>query len=583
MRRLGLEPGGRPATTGSLSVTGPLRAARDNFGPPGTACSLRWRRVLAGGFASEREADSRCATNLGELRSSVMRVRIFDIRRRIRCRLLVLAVACIVAGVSLVLAATSSAVPPGPTIYAVACASVDLCVVGDQVQLVSWTNPSGGGPTWVASNPGSLVDITAISCPSTTFCAAADSNGLLSVSSDPAADTPAWSAPVRVLHVYAFVHAISCISTSLCALVGGDSVAISTDPTATSPVWNQQSIDAGVPAGVVASPSRPALVQLTGISCPSLSLCVAVDNYGRTFVSTDPTAPSPKWSVPVSIDSEGLSDVSCPSTSLCIAFDFGGNALGTSDPTSAAPAWTLTATPDHRPVYLAPKVSCGSPTLCVSFDGSSNALISTNPGAPSPTWRTFATGNPGFGGFGTGVSCVSTTMCVLVYGGAASVSTDPTAVSPTWRQVAVDGVPHTTVLRIPPRIAGKRATFVVSCSTSEANVVPGDCPVVATLRTIEIIGSRRHSIIGLARPPAANRRDHTIIVGRVSVRVTDNGLGSPSRVTLALNGTGKQLLARFARLPATLQILVAAPGPPREPPRLVPLDTASVTFGTGRR
>jgi hypothetical protein len=51
--------------------------------------------------------------------------------------------------------------------------------------------------------------------------------------------------------------------------------------------------------------------QLESISCPSVSLCVAVDSTGHAVVSTDPTGGASAW-VPTLIDGD-----SCTDTTLC--------------------------------------------------------------------------------------------------------------------------------------------------------------------------------------------------------------------------------------------------------------------------
>src|SRR5450755_4321217 len=80
---------------------------------------------------------------------------------------------------------------------------------------------------------------------------------------------------------------------------------------------------------------------LSGVSCPSTSLCVAVDGFGNAVISTDPTAATPTWSPRANIDGTNpLSGVSCPSTSLCVAVDGFGNAVISTDPTAATPTWS---------------------------------------------------------------------------------------------------------------------------------------------------------------------------------------------------------------------------------------------------
>jgi hypothetical protein len=78
---------------------------------------------------------------------------------------------------------------------------------------------------------------------------------------------------------------------------------------------------------------------ITGISCPAVSLCVAVDRTANAITSTSPTGGAGAWNV-ANIDqapySPGLTGVSCPATSLCVATvsDLsGGNVLTSTNPT----------------------------------------------------------------------------------------------------------------------------------------------------------------------------------------------------------------------------------------------------------
>jgi hypothetical protein len=249
-----------------------------------------------------------------------------------------------------------------------------------------------------------------------------------------------WLAPVLVDANGNGLNGVSCPSASLCVAVDGAGTAlISTDPAAASPSWSRTEIDSGVTNG------------LTGVSCPSTSLCVAVDGAGRAVISTDPAGGVGAWSAAAVDGGEfycgyhgepgecklSLSGVSCPSASLCVAVDSAGNAVITTNPTATTPTWgspTLIDPPDL--VYgdiqdLA--VSCASTSLCVAVDDQGNVVITTNPTAPEPRWRgpTYIDGG---NGDLIGVSCPSTSLCVAVDGsGSAIVTTDPTAPKPSWR------------------------------------------------------------------------------------------------------------------------------------------------------
>src|SRR5207342_832113 len=82
---------------------------------------------------------------------------------------------------------------------------------------------------------------------------------------------------------------------------------------------------------------------LLGVSCPSTSLCVAVDDEGNVVTSTSPTGGAGAWTVTGVDGSNEFVGVSCPSTSLCVAADFDGNIVTSTDPTGGASKWTVTA------------------------------------------------------------------------------------------------------------------------------------------------------------------------------------------------------------------------------------------------
>jgi hypothetical protein len=63
---------------------------------------------------------------------------------------------------------------------------------------------------------------------------------------------------------------------------------------------------------------------LTGVSCASISLCVAIDGERNAFVSSNPAGGT--WSRVHGIDGD-LTGVSCPTSSLCVAVDSEGRAI----------------------------------------------------------------------------------------------------------------------------------------------------------------------------------------------------------------------------------------------------------------
>jgi hypothetical protein len=101
------------------------------------------------------------------------------------------------------------------------------------------------------------------------------------------------------------------------------------------------------------------------LSCPSEGLCVAGNLPGELWVSTSPAADEPAWTVPASLGSQ-TTGISCPSVSWCVAVgSLHGRALASADPGDPSPTWTSA---DLDTPYFMQGVSCVSSSLCVAVD-----------------------------------------------------------------------------------------------------------------------------------------------------------------------------------------------------------------------
>jgi hypothetical protein len=218
--------------------------------------------------------------------------------------------------------------------------------------------------------------------------------------------------------------AISCPSASLC--VAGDlagNILTSTNPTGGPSPWNSAAVS---PIG--------------GVSCPSVSLCVAVSG-NHVLTATDPTGGASAWTK-TKIDTgttNELNAVSCPSVSLCVAVDENGNIVTSTDPTGGASAWTKTKI-DTATSNQLKAVSCPSVSLCIAVDLAGNALTSTDPTGGTSTWTKTKIDPPGTYNELTAVSCPSVSLCVAVtVNGNIVTSTDPTGGASAWTRTPVDG------------------------------------------------------------------------------------------------------------------------------------------------
>lgn len=183
------------------------------------------------------------------------------------------------------------------------------------------------------------------------------------------------------------VTSVSCPSTSYCVAVDGNGNIMS---------YN----------GVAWSTAQTSDDQLNSVSCASDSFCAAVgydDAGGNVFRYNDGA-----WSSPESLDAGyKLHSVSCTSTTFCEV----GAAVnvftvdGTSE--SGPDAIDQSNNETNESGYGLPSMSCPSPTFCGTIDGSGNAFILNGStwSAPEPIDNNVQLNS---------VSCVSPEFCVAV-------------------------------------------------------------------------------------------------------------------------------------------------------------------------
>jgi hypothetical protein len=223
---------------------------------------------------------------------------------------------------------------------------------------------------------------------------------------------------------------ISCPSISLCVAVGGNNtIASTTDPAGGLADWKV------VYAGSGALPTKPNSIfpgrQIRGISCPSARLCVAATLEGNIYTATDPTGNTDAWSV-ADIDGEGPNThfygVSCASPTLCVAVADNGRIFTSEDPTGGPATWSAIQLAESLQLR---GISCASRNLCVAVGDFGEIVVSSNPTEGASEWRQVisAVGESHL----FGVSCVVPLLCVTGNaGGNLITSINPTAVSPHW-------------------------------------------------------------------------------------------------------------------------------------------------------
>ena len=196
---------------------------------------------------------------------------------------------------------------------------------------------------------------------------------------------------------------------------------------------------------------------LSGVACPSDSLCLAVGAFDTIASSQAPTAGAGSWHVvhpmydepkqscleedqaPGFCDSPrgSLRAVSCAGESLCVAVGYEGSVFTSTDPTGGAGAWSVSDLNEGPGAAHLTAVSCPSVSLCVAVSGGygeSAGRIFTSTVPSSGSWKKVQLGgSPDL----QGVSCATPSLCVAVAKeGRLFVSSNPTGGASAWRPVA---------------------------------------------------------------------------------------------------------------------------------------------------
>ncbi len=138
-----------------------------------------------------------------------------------------------------------------------------------------------------------------ISCVSSSFCRAVDSQGSVLSYSD-----GSWTSPTTIDY-RGYLESISCVAKSFCVAV---------DTYGYDVVYRGQ----GWSSPELIDPSQG----LSSVSCASPSFCEAVDDHGNAL-----TYDGSLWSKPRAIDKASLASVACPKVGYCVATDYIGRVL----------------------------------------------------------------------------------------------------------------------------------------------------------------------------------------------------------------------------------------------------------------
>jgi len=261
-------------------------------------------------------------------------------------------------------------------IYDLSCAAPTMCVdVGPQLTSPPSFAALFDGHHWSPAGTDAS-QLSAVSCPSTSFCMALDYWGDFVTY-----DGNTWSAPQQTTDYSStgsFLGGeVSCPTPASCLAV---------DDRGSVVTWTAAG-GWGTPRVLLSWHSAYPDVQPT-ISCPAPTDCVVV--VGETAFTYDGSV----WSTGTPVSGSPLARVSCPTTMWCLAVDVAGNAWVDTDG-----QWSTSATSlDPDGLVLA---SCSSPSLCLAVDQEWRVLVERDGTWSSPS-------EPIDGGMVTEAGCVPT-------------------------------------------------------------------------------------------------------------------------------------------------------------------------------
>ncbi len=265
----------------------------------------------------------------------------------------------------------------------ISCPSTTWCMVADsQGNQVIFQNGSWGAPVNFDPYP-----IVGLSCASPSFCGAIDlANQVMTFNGT------TWTKPdvidTNSLDVLTSISCTDSNQTPFCALT--DSQESTPYNSETGSVSMLSSNSWSTPTEIDSSGS------LNSISCSAPTSCVAVDDQGNAFTY------SGTWGNPVSIDpGNSLTSVSCPSGSSCVAVDVNGNAT-----TMSANTWSKPTRAIHDGIALS-SISCPN----VSFCGAVGTSLHDTGNVALDNLGTWTVQHAELGQDLDSISCPSTQVC----------------------------------------------------------------------------------------------------------------------------------------------------------------------------
>lgn len=238
---------------------------------------------------------------------------------------------------------------PAYGVLAISCASITLCVSGEEgLGAIRYTSMPASGAWFALDDIGSGA-INGVDCLSSSFCAVVDSTGHVHVADTEVKikEEKGWKS--TDIDGSTALHGIACTSSTSCFAVDGEGNVL--DLTIN-----------GSGEAVVSKHDLDGTNDLTAITCTEAFMCVAVDSTGNVFVSGDGGT---TWNEQLALGT-GLTSVSCASSSLCVTADTAGSVTA-----FAPPLFPLTVfITGEGEVTLTPAgIKCSSEACSYAFAG----------------------------------------------------------------------------------------------------------------------------------------------------------------------------------------------------------------------
>jgi hypothetical protein len=236
---------------------------------------------------------------------------------------------------------------------AIACPSTKLCVAVDNDvngQIAYTSNPAGPAKDWKLVSLGQSVTLDAVACASVNLCIVGGSERLYST--DPTGPAAAWTVDGTLAGTSSNVASFSCPSPKLCLGVGygdaGTGLSAGTSTlSAAGGTWTE--------AYVGTDPPQPSAGLVDAVSCPRTNFCVAVDGASNAYTTGTPVRGG--WSAATALKPDSVATFSAVSCNriLCVEVDSRGTAsygvvkgasssTGTTKTTSTGTTTTSTST-----------------------------------------------------------------------------------------------------------------------------------------------------------------------------------------------------------------------------------------------